>query len=123
MLLQFKGRMGYIKEWLLEKGNEHPEFLDLFRDLDSYPAYFRSTFDQEEEQIQKFDTPELKKIKFELQEQTKKFKNLKKEIEKLNDSLSQVKAITSETDEKMAELALLVGSKVQIVKQNLALDT
>ena len=81
MLLAYKGRIGFIKDWLLHNGSIWPEFLDLYHDVEENSLYYKSLITTNEDfMIEKYDSPEVKRIKTEISEQLKKSENFKREM-------------------------------------------
>lgn len=105
--------MGYIKDWLSERLNEHPVFEDLFRDVERDPQYFRLLFERDDETIQRFDSPDVKRVKMEIADQRKRGETLKKDIEKVQKKMETIQKLGREKDEKMDDLRLLLASRVK----------
>ena len=107
--------MGYIKDWLAERLNEKPVFQDLYRDVERDPQYFRLLFERDDETIQRFDSPEVKRVKMEIADQRKRGETLKKDIEKMQKKLATVQKLGREKEEKMDDLRLLLESRVKTI--------
>lgn len=73
-------------------------------------------FDQEDDAIQKYDSPEVKRVKSEIQEQSRRAETYKSEIEKAREQILQIQKIQNDTEERMNELALLVETRVKSIK-------
>lgn len=114
MLLSFKGRIGFIKDWLLTHGSRWTELLDLYQDIDRNPKIYKELLSSDQDYIvEKYDSPEVRKAKTEIADQSRKSESHKREIEKLKDNITRFKSLISAQDEKMEELQLLVQRKVK----------
>jgi hypothetical protein len=81
-------------------------------------SYYKSLFDQDDEFIQKYDSPEVKRVKYEIQEQSRRAETLKRDFEKAQEQIIQIQKIQNDTEERMTELALLVEAKVKNIKSS-----
>lgn len=114
MLLAFKGRIGFIKDWLLYHGSKWSVFLDLYQDIDRNPKMYKELLSSEDDYtIEKYDSPEVKKVKTDISDQTRKSDSFKRELEKVKDNISRFQSLIIVQDAKIQELQLLVQKKVK----------
>jgi hypothetical protein len=109
MLLSFKGRIGFIKDWLLAHGSSLSEFLDLYHDIDQNPGVYKELLSSDEDYIiEKYDSPEVRKAKTDIADQTRKSESHKREIEKIKSNITRFMSLISTQDEKLEEIQLLI---------------
>jgi hypothetical protein len=114
MLLTFKGKIGFIKDWLLAHGSAWGELLDLYQDIDRNPSVYKELLSSEEDYvIDKYDSPEVRKAKTDIADQTRKSESYKREIDKVKDNIAKFISLISTQDEKMEELELLIRKKIK----------
>jgi hypothetical protein len=114
MLLSFKGRIGFIKDWLLAHGSSRGELLDLYQDIDRNPSVYKELLASDEDYvIGKYDSPEVRKAKTDIADQTRKSESYKREIERVKENIAKFMSLISTQDEKMQELQLLVQKKIK----------
>ena len=112
MLLLFKGKIGFLKDWLLNKLPAWPELQDLYQEIEKNQLKFKELLASEDDYvIQKYDSPEIKKTKTDISDQFRKSENFKREIEKTKANISRFKDMVVNQDEKMEELLLLLSIK------------
>ena len=111
MILQYKGKYLFVKEWISEKTQLHHEFRDLLVDMEAQPAYYKSLLSQEEDSVvQSYDPPEVKRTKHDMAEQKKKQDSMKRDIEKLSKHLTSLQEELKVTDKKLGEVQLLLSA-------------
>lgn len=114
MLLLFKGRIGFVKDWLLNEGSTWGELLALYQDIERNPRFFKELLSTEEDfVIEKYDSPEVKKAKTEIADQARKSESFKRELDKVKDNIARFHSLIKVQDDKINQLQLLVQQKVK----------
>ncbi|RKO90739.1 hypothetical protein BDK51DRAFT_28174, partial [Blyttiomyces helicus] len=106
--LAYQGRWGFIEDWLLKKAHRFPVFQQLVDDIKANPTYYKTFFDISEEEPSFADSPEMKKIKGEMDENKRQAKLLEKELSNTSEKRAFIQHELEAISEKVQGIKILL---------------